>query len=307
MPHAARRPSALRCRKPEHSPGNWRSSARMASTSRPILRLRSTELASPEAGKIALRAGNADIIVSDWLWVSRERELGAKLTFYPYSSALGAVMVPASSPIRTLADLKGRKLAVAGGPIDKSWLLLQASLKQDGIDLKSEATIVYGAPPLLAAKTLGGEMDATLNYWNFCAALEAKGFRRARRHRGYSAEARGQGPHRDDRLRLRRGMGQRKPGRGGALHRDDPQGQGDSGDLGCGMGEDRAADRRHRCRNPARLPRSLSRRHSAPPDRRRGSRRARSLSRAGGDRRPRTGRTGARARSRHLLSRDPGD
>jgi NitT/TauT family transport system substrate-binding protein len=142
------------------------------------LSVRLVELASPEAGKIALRAGSADIIVSDWLWVSRERGLGAKLTFYPYSSALGAVMVPDSSPIRTLADLKGKKLAVAGGPIDKNWLLLQAWLKQQGIDLKSESTIMYGAPPLLAAKTLGGEMDAALNYWNFCAVLEAKGFRR---------------------------------------------------------------------------------------------------------------------------------
>jgi NitT/TauT family transport system substrate-binding protein len=136
------------------------------------------ELATPEAGKIALRAGNADVMVADWLWVSRERALGAKLTFYPYSSALGAVMVPDASPIRTLADLRGRKVAVAGGPIDKSWLLLQAWLKQDGIDLKSQATINYGAPPLLAAKTLSGEMEAVVNYWNFCAAMEAKGFRR---------------------------------------------------------------------------------------------------------------------------------
>src|SRR5258707_9410189 len=104
-----------------------------------------TELASPEAGKIALRGGSADIMVSDWLWVSRERELGAKLAFYPYSSALGAVMVQASSPIKSLADLKGRKLAIAGGPIDKSWLLLQAAARQDGIDLKSEAAVVYGA------------------------------------------------------------------------------------------------------------------------------------------------------------------
>src|SRR5258708_4865445 len=102
------------------------------------------EPASREAGKIALRSGTADIIVSDWLWVSRERSLGAKLTFYPYSSALGAVMVPASSPIRSLADIRGRKLAVAGGPIDKSWLLLQAQVKQDGIHLKSDAAIVYG-------------------------------------------------------------------------------------------------------------------------------------------------------------------
>jgi NitT/TauT family transport system substrate-binding protein len=142
------------------------------------LALEVTELASPEAGKIALRAGNADIMLSDWLWVSRERTLGAKLTFYPYSSALGAVMVPAASPIRTLADLKGRKLAIAGGPIDKSWLLLQARMKQDGIDLKSDATIAYGAPPLIAAKALDGEMDASLNFWNFCAQLEVKGFRR---------------------------------------------------------------------------------------------------------------------------------
>lgn len=142
------------------------------------LALEVIELASPEAGKIALRAGNADIMLSDWLWVSRERALGARLTFYPYSSALGAVMVPAASPIKTLADLKGRKLAVGGGPIDKNWLLLQARMKQEGIDLKSDATIVYGAPPLIAAKALDGEMDASLNFWNFCAQLEAKGFRR---------------------------------------------------------------------------------------------------------------------------------
>src|SRR5262249_8639529 len=98
-----------------------------------------SELASPEAGKIALRAGSADLILSDWLWVSRERSLGAKLTFYPYSSALGAVMVPASSPIKDLADIKGRKLAVAGGPIDKSWLPLPGQAKRGGTDLKSEA------------------------------------------------------------------------------------------------------------------------------------------------------------------------
>jgi NitT/TauT family transport system substrate-binding protein len=142
------------------------------------LSLQVQELASPEAGKIALRAGTADIMISDWLFVSRERALGAKLSFYPYSSALGAVMVPKASAIRTLADLKGRKLAVAGGPIDKNWLLLQASLKQDGIDLKAESTITYGAAPLLTAQMLSGDADATINYWNFCALLEQKGFRR---------------------------------------------------------------------------------------------------------------------------------
>ena len=142
------------------------------------LQIDALELASPEAGKIALRGGSADVIVSDWLWVSRERALGAKLAFYPYSSALGAVMVPANTAINTLGDLRGKKLAVAGGPIDKSWLLVQGALKRDGIDLKNEATIAYGSPTLLAEKTLRGEMDATLNYWNICAGLEARGMRR---------------------------------------------------------------------------------------------------------------------------------
>ena len=137
-----------------------------------------TELATPEAGKIALRGGSADVIVSDWLWVSRERALGGKLVFYPYSSAVGAVMAAPGAPIAALTDLKGRSLAVAGGPLDKSWLLLQAALKQDGVDVKAQGTIAYGAPALLAQKTLRGEFDATLNYWNFCAELEAKGLRR---------------------------------------------------------------------------------------------------------------------------------
>jgi NitT/TauT family transport system substrate-binding protein len=143
------------------------------------LAIETIQLASTEAGQIALRGGSVDLIVSDWLWVSRERTLGDDLVFYPYSSTLGAVMVPASSPIEDVAGLKGRKLGVAGGPLDKSWLLLQAFARQSSLDLKKESNIVYGAPPLLTEKALQGETDATLTFWNFCARLEAKGMRRA--------------------------------------------------------------------------------------------------------------------------------
>ena len=87
-------------------------------------------------------------------------------------------MVPANSPIKNVADLKGKKLAVAGGPLDKSWLLLQALARRSGLDLRTQATIVYGAPPLLSEKALQGEPDATLTFWNFCADLESKGQKR---------------------------------------------------------------------------------------------------------------------------------
>jgi NitT/TauT family transport system substrate-binding protein len=143
------------------------------------LDIATVELASTEAGKIALKGGSADLMLSDWLWVARERSLGDTLVFYPSSSTLGAVMVPAHSEVRNIADLKGRKLAIAGGPIDKSWLLLQALARRGGVDLKKEATIVYGAPPLLSEKALQGETDATLTFWNFCADLESKGHKRA--------------------------------------------------------------------------------------------------------------------------------
>jgi NitT/TauT family transport system substrate-binding protein len=141
------------------------------------LAIEAVELASTEAGKVALKGGSADLMLSDWLWVARERSLGDDLVFYPSSSTLGAVMVPAQSPIREIIDLKGRKLAVAGGPLDKSWLLLQA--RRSGLDLKKQATVVYGAPPLLSEKALQGETDATLTFWNFCADLESKGYKRA--------------------------------------------------------------------------------------------------------------------------------
>ena len=142
------------------------------------LAIETTELASTEAGKIALKGGSADLILSDWLWVMRERALGDDLVFYPYSSALGAVMVPANSPIKDIADLKGKKLGVAGGPLDKSWLLLQALARRSGLDLRTQAEIAYGTPPLLTQKALQGETDATLTFWNFAAELEAKGMRR---------------------------------------------------------------------------------------------------------------------------------
>jgi len=37
--------------------------------------------------------------------------------------------------------------------------------------------VIYGSPALLAGKMLQGDFDATLNYWNFCAHLETRGFR----------------------------------------------------------------------------------------------------------------------------------
>lgn len=135
--------------------------------------------AGEDATNVALQAGEVDVIVSDWLWVSRLRSEGSDLTLFPYSTAVGAVMVRQESPVRTLADLRDKKIGVAGGPLDKSWLLIQALAKRDyGLDLGAGNEIVFGAPPLMSEKAIDGELDAVLNFWHFCARLEANGFRR---------------------------------------------------------------------------------------------------------------------------------
>jgi len=135
-------------------------------------------LASTLATTVGLQGGSVDIIATDWLWVSRERSGGADFTFAPFSTALGSIMVPADSPIKTLADLKGKKLGVAGGPLDKSWLLMVAyALRTANLDLRSETTQEYGAPPLLAERAKQGAIDAVLNFWPYAARLETQGFK----------------------------------------------------------------------------------------------------------------------------------
>ena len=132
-----------------------------------------------DAADVALMGGAVDAIVEDWLFVSRQRHDGVPLTFIPYSSNVGAVMVAADSPIASVADLKGKRIGVAGGALDKGWLMLQAYAKQTaGIDLTKDAEPVYGAPPLLTEKLKSGELDTVLNYWHFGARLEAQGYRR---------------------------------------------------------------------------------------------------------------------------------
>lgn len=134
-------------------------------------------LANAQAGKIALQSGAVDVIVSDWVWVSRQRNEGANYTFSPYSSTSGALMVAADSPIKQVQDLSGKRIGIAGGELDKNWLLLRALGEERQIDLDATVEKVYGAPPLLNQQLMQGNLDAILTYWHYAARLEAQGYR----------------------------------------------------------------------------------------------------------------------------------
>ena len=133
------------------------------------------QLASNQATLVALQAGRVDCVVSDWLWVSRQRAAGADWTFFPFSTAVGALVAARGAPIRRLADLRRRRLGVAGSPLDKSWVILQALAQEQHLDLPHDAQLSFGAPLLLNQELLAGHLDAVLTYWNFAAPLTSRG------------------------------------------------------------------------------------------------------------------------------------
>lgn len=140
-------------------------------------RLEIQHVANAEAGKIALQSGAVDMIVSDWIWVSRLRATGSDFTFYPYSNTSGALVAAKDSPIHSVKDLKGKRLGIAGGELDKNWLLLQALAGQEQLDLNASVEKVFAAPPLINEQLKQNRIDAALTYWHFAARLEAEGYR----------------------------------------------------------------------------------------------------------------------------------
>ncbi len=136
------------------------------------------DVAAGPAAQVAFQGGEVDAIVSDWIWVARQRAAGDDFIFIPYSKAVGGLMVPGDSPARTLADLKGQKIGVAGGPLDKSWMLLRAYSQQEyGFDLADETEQVFGAPPLIAEVAQNGEVGGAINFWHFLAKMKVAGMR----------------------------------------------------------------------------------------------------------------------------------
>jgi NitT/TauT family transport system substrate-binding protein len=136
------------------------------------------ELAGRDATTVALQAGDVDLITADWFWALRARGEGEDMMFAPYSAALGAVIVRGDSDIKGVKDLVGKKIGVAGGPLDKSWLLLRGyGEKEAGVDLATAAEPVFGAPPLLNEQLKNGNLDAVLTYWHFAARLEGSGLK----------------------------------------------------------------------------------------------------------------------------------
>jgi len=134
------------------------------------------DVADKQAGHVALMAGAADVILSDFVWVAALRAAGEAMTCVPHSLAVGGLVVPQDSPIASVADLPGKTIGIAGGPVDKSWIVLQAYFaQQTGGVLADQIEANFGAPPLINELLTEGSIDAALNFWHFNARAKAAG------------------------------------------------------------------------------------------------------------------------------------
>ena len=141
------------------------------------LNLEVVPLASKNAAAVALQGGAVDVIVTDWFWVSRQRANNRNYTFSPHSIASGGVLSRNDSGVKSLRDLEEKKVGIAGGAVDKSWLLAQAYYKKKNKqNLAKIITPVFGAPPLLNKLAEKGEVSAVLTYWHYQARLIPLGF-----------------------------------------------------------------------------------------------------------------------------------
>ena len=137
-----------------------------------------TSLASKNASAVALQSDAVDIILSDWFWVNRQRFEHKNYTLFPTSIATGGLYVAAGAAIESLPELKGKTIGIAGGAVDKNWLLLQAySQKKYGLNLKTEVEPVFAAPPLLNRLMLRGDLTSAINFWHYGARLKAAGYK----------------------------------------------------------------------------------------------------------------------------------
>lgn len=134
------------------------------------------DVADSKAGQIALQAKEADIILSDFVWVALQRHQGNMVSMVPHSLTVGGLLVDPAAGINSLADLKGKTLAISGSPVDKSYVILAAEYnKLTGGDLTEDADAKFGAPPLVNELITSGQAQAALNLWNWNARAKLAG------------------------------------------------------------------------------------------------------------------------------------
>ena len=128
------------------------------------LDIKRRDVVSVEALYTSLRAGEVDVGFGAWVSIALFRSQGADLTaVYSMYGFTNDVLVRKDSPLKSFADLKGKRIGLFGGPAAGTTTLFRLeSIKFFSFDPMKESKVQFGAPPLLRGLLAKGEIDAAL-------------------------------------------------------------------------------------------------------------------------------------------------
>ncbi len=132
--------------------------------------------ANPQAMITAIQSGGAEIGNVFWSDIARWRNAGIKVVgVSPFLAWADFAVVPASSSIRTLADLKGKKLGVTNRNSLNFVVMRAAAQRNFGFDLEKEVIVQEGSVGLLRGLLEQGQLDATEMFNSLAPAMFATG------------------------------------------------------------------------------------------------------------------------------------
>lgn len=122
------------------------------------------KVAGPEAAYTRFQAPQFQLGLGSWAKAAQMRAAGEKLiNVFPVYGYSNDVLVPKSSSIRSLADLKGKKVGLFGGPGSGTTVMLRLiASRLYGFDPQKDSEVIFGAAALLNGQLGKGDLDAAL-------------------------------------------------------------------------------------------------------------------------------------------------
>ena len=126
----------------------------------------------------AIRGKDVDIGFSGWTAIAQFRSKGFPVTtVFPVGRGVTVdVIVPSGSPIKSIADLKGKKVGTFAGAAGTATVLFRViTSKLYGFDPGKAGDMQFAGPGLLPALLDKGQIDAAVMFDPLAAKLEASG------------------------------------------------------------------------------------------------------------------------------------
>lgn len=126
----------------------------------------------------AIRGKDVDVGFAGWTAIAQFRSKGFPVTMiFPVGRGVTVdVIVPTASPIKSIADLKGKKVGTFAGAAGTATVLFRViASKFHGFDPGKTGDLQFAGPGLLPALLDKGEIDAAVMFDPLAAKLEGSG------------------------------------------------------------------------------------------------------------------------------------